>query len=349
MANPTRVPDEVHSIRSKPSGANSGHRRFRWPVAAIAFVGISIGFRSYWWPVPFQFCAQRALAQHDNEAVLGWLDWATWLTSEDGETAFLRMRTFRRMGRLDQMAQAMNRAYQLRYSPTRLQREQWLGQAQFGQLADVERHLATMLSDPQGDTEEICEAYVTGYVQAGRVSHALQILQSWMNDWPTQARPYLLRARLWNRIAKFRHAVEDLQRAQQLDPTDLDVQFEFGTTLRKDGQSEQAMYHFENCLNRPRFALRARIEMARCLRSTNDVSRAARLLVEALKQESENAQALAELGRLQLESGRYSDAVATLQSAVHFAPRDRDLDDLLGQALKADGQIESAKTHLQFR
>ena len=62
------------------------------------------------------------------------------------------------MGRLDQMAHAMNRAYQLRYSPTRLQREQRLGQAEFGQLADVERHLAIMLSDPQGDTEEICEA-----------------------------------------------------------------------------------------------------------------------------------------------------------------------------------------------
>lgn len=347
MDKPNGVPAEHESTTSNKPVVRRARRGYRWLLIALITIGVALGLRSYWWPIPFQIAARHSLDLHEDVAALEWLNWATWMSPEDGETAFLRMRIFRRTGHLDQMAGAMKRAYERHYSGTKLQREQWLGQAQFGQLADVERHLATMLADPQGDTAEICEAYVVGYVQMGRVSSALQILQSWITDWPAQARPYLLRARIWNRTAKFLPAIEDLQRAQQLEPTNVEVQFEFASTLHRDGQIEPAINGFTHCLNDRRFAVRARTELAQCLRTTNDVLRAQKLLDQAVRLEPDNVSALTELGRLYLECGRSADAVTTLQSAAQLATRDRELDDLLGQALWADSRMEQAKAHLR--
>ena len=317
-------------------------------IAMIGLFGILAVFRGYWWPNCFQALARSALQRHDNELALKWLDWTTLIAAETGETAFLRGRAYRHMGQLDQSALALKRAQQLHVSLTRLQREQWLGQAQSGQLREAEPHLSTLLMDPQEDTEEICDAYVLGYIRTQRQNQALQILKSWIGDSPKSPRPYILRARILELTANYKAAADDLGRAVALDPSNAEASFELASVLQQGSDCVRAMPYFERNLNHPKFASRAHLGLARCLKTSGSNDRVRSLLEKAIALQPKNTAAMSELGRLDLESEKYASAIGILQRAVALAPRDEEIHFLLAQCLKADGKAEEAQPHFDF-
>ena len=137
----------------RPANGNRW-RRFRWLIAIVAAFGLAALTRGLWWPLTFQSAARDALSKQEYDDALKSLDWATFLAPEDAETAFLRARAFRRMGRFQQSIAAIKRAKQLHPRSERFQREEWLCQAHSGQLNRVSQHVPELLKDPRGESED---------------------------------------------------------------------------------------------------------------------------------------------------------------------------------------------------
>jgi tetratricopeptide (TPR) repeat protein len=279
---------------------------------------------------------------------LAWLDWATILAPEDDETAFLRARAYRRLGDMNRSKAAINRAFLAKASRERLTREEWLCDAQSGQMQNIEQQLNQLWNDPRGDLDEIREALFLGCVKSGRHDDALQILDSWIAEHRNHARPYLQRARFWELKSKMRKALEDLQQAMELEPQNAEVAVELATLHERRNEFELAIPLFERGLKVPRLAVQADIGLAVCLKTIGDTGRVRPLLDNALKQDPQNPKVLCESGRYDLETGHYSDAVTKLTKAVGIAPRDDECHSVLGQSLAALGRWDEAKRHFDF-
>lgn len=69
---------------------------------------------------------------------------------------------------------------------------------------------------------------------------------------------------------------------------------------------------------------------------------------EALQLDPRNRAALAGLGRLEFEAGRFTDAIDHLERALQLEPRDRELRSMLAQAHEAKGHGRSAARHARL-
>lgn len=320
----------------------------RSSVVVIVVFALGICFRGLWWPTWFQSAARHSLSQYDSDEALAWLDWATFLAPEDGETAFLRARAYRRLGDLNRSRAAIKRALLLKAPKERLEREEWFCDAQAGQLEKVEQYLHRIWNDPRGDVDEIRESLFLGCIVTKRHTDALEILETWISDRPKLARPYLQRARFWELKSKSSQAIEDLHRAIELEPKNPEAAVELATILERRNEFELAIPLFERGVKVPRLAVRSLVGLASCLNSVGQTRRVRSLLDEALKIAPDSPQALCESGRHDLETGHYADAVTKLTRAVRNAPHDETSHFVLAQALAAEGSRDEAKKQFEF-
>ena len=331
--------------------ASSGRLQKQWLLRftiAIIFVATLVWARTLWWSPSFQALARRSLDHRDSMAALRWLDLVTAFAPEDAETAFLRARAHRKRGDMVQAAAALERAHSLGITLARLVREQWLAQAQSGQMHEAEPHLTKMLMDPGGDGQDICEAFTLGYLRTQRHGQALQLLQAWMADWPHSAIPYLMRGRLRTLQSDLQQAEADFRRAIELAPENREVRLELALVLERSNRLREAVPLFEGCLDDLLLATRAQLGLAACLKALGDNARAKSYLQQAAKVSPGNPEVLRELGRTALESGDYVAASRFLEEALRIIPYDDETHYLLAQTMQAAGKSEAAQTHFEF-
>ena len=329
----------------------SGRQRKRWLVqlsVAVVVIAILVWARTLWWSPPFQALARRSLNHRDSMAALRWLDLATAFAPEDAETAFLRARAHRKRGDMVQAAAALERAHSLGVTLARLEREQWLAQAQSGQMHEAEPHLTKMLMDPGEDGEEICETFTLGYLRTQRHGQAIQLLQAWMADWPLSAYPYLMRGRLRTLQSDLQKAEADFRRAIELAPENREARLELALILERSNRLQDAVPLFEGCLDDPLLVTRAQLGLAACLKALGDNARAKSYLQQAAKMSPGNPEVMRELGRTASESGDYAAASRFLEDALRIIPYDDETHYLLAQTMQASGKSEAAKTHFEF-
>ena len=341
---------EISQSKPEPRAARGCFRRrwFRRVGLTIATLGVLLWFRALWWLPPFQALARQSLQQRNTTSALRWLDVATTIAAEDAETAFLRARAYRKQGQMELAAAALQRAHSLGKPTRHLEREQWLAQAQSGQMHEAEPHLAEMLTDSGGDGEEICEAFALGYCRTQRIPQAMQILKVWLADYPQSTYPYLLRGRLFSLESSLVKAEADFRRACELEPQNIEPVFELATVLKNLNRQAEAIPLFERCIDDPHFGSRAQVGLAICLKATGDNVRVRALLERAVKTSPNDVEVLRELGRLALETGDYATAIRWLGDALRIASYDDETHYLLAQALQASGQIDDAKPHFEY-
>jgi tetratricopeptide (TPR) repeat protein len=294
--------------------------------------------------------AQRAIRVGRPEVALDWLTCADILSARDAEVAFLKARGYRKLGRFDETRAALIRSGKLGYPVERLEREQWLALAQAGQLREAEPHLAGLLTDPGGDASEICEAYVTGFIRNHRVGEAFLLLDSWAADEPDNPLPEVLRGKLQIELGRWEDAEKSLARASALRPGDTEADYYLANVLVERKRTREALPVYERCAVQaadPTELRRAKIGQVRCLRTLGDAERARSLLERMLRKEPGERDALIELARVEMEAGRFAEAVADLEQAD--ARRDHDLEVRYAWAgaLRGAGRLEEARKEFE--
>jgi tetratricopeptide (TPR) repeat protein len=322
-------------------------RAFRW-IVLLGVLGTLLWQRQAWWSPLMQIQARRALERRDPDRAHRWLNAADWLVPEDGQTAFWRARAFRKQGHMEEVRRWLTRAHARGVSPERIQREEWLAQAQSGQLRQAGPHLPRLLTDPDGDAAEVCEAFVYGYIRTRRTGPALELIERWIADFPGDPWPFVLRGRLLRLLEQTGQAEEDLRRAHALAPASTEIAVELADILQRNGKPAEAVDLFLLAAADPRFAGRARLGQARCRAMRGDAAGAEALLEDLVRESPRQAEAWAELGRVRMEAGRSESALAALQSAVELWPRNLDVRYQLARALQSCGKTQDAQEHYDY-
>ena len=317
----------------------------------VLLAGVVIAGIAGWKPITIRYGisqARQALDGRDTATALEWLTTNVRLAPDNAETRFWLARTYRRMGRLNDTREQIERAWKLGYPVESLEREQWLTLAQSGQLQEAEKHLPDLLTAPGDDGREICEAYVTGYLLNYRLRRVFQLLDAWRRDYPEDPQPYVIQGKVYESHQNAKKAIENYQRALELDATLTTTRLSLAHLLVEVHQQQQAAQQFQLCLADDPQNVDALAGWSQCLSVMGDHKQARAILEGVLERKPEHLPARIALGALELSAGHPQRALKWLQSAADDDPWDSPLRYQLAQALQRSGRAEDAKPHFQF-
>jgi len=292
--------------------------------------------------------ARKCLGAHKLDGALVWLEAARASDPKHAEVHFLLARAYRRQGAFELCRKHIQRAWRLGFPVQRLEREQWLALAQSGQLDEAEPHLDELLADPQGDAQEICEAYVRGYLRVYRFVPALRLLDAWQADFPKDPQPLFWRGRINEHTFGDHKAVVLYRQAVELAPDRTDLRTELASLLSKRREFDEAEEQFRQCAKEAPDNPDILAGWGNCLLEQRQTDRARELLLQTLKKDPSHFQALYGLGQLEWRSGKKREALKWLRLAYEQNPKHSRMRFALASALQATGQAETAKEHYQF-
>lgn len=345
-ANPSSTPSQAGNSSTSPP-ATRPRRRWLWYVLTAAMIAALFGGRevigSY-----AKSQARYCIAHRDPQAALNWLQWCQRLDPSDAEAEFLRARSYRKLGQLNSLRDHLAQAFKLGYSVDRLEREQVLAQAQAGQLAEAEPHLAGLLTDPQGDAAEICEAFVHGFYLNRRLADAFQLLIPWIADFPASPQPYYIRGHIQIGLQRYKQAEADLRKALELDPRHDATAFELADVLDQLHQPAAALPYFERAAKSPKFEMMAGVGQSRCLKILGRPEESRAIILKVLEKYPSDPLPHQTLGQIELEAGNYKEALKHLDVAVAKLPYDSELRNARGTALRGLKQLDAARREFDY-
>jgi Flp pilus assembly protein TadD len=318
-------------------------RRLLVAFGLLTLVGIWLAA-----PAILKWQVRRAIIARDLDSAEILLDRMQRWFSIDGESEFLRARLNRKRGNWSEVRNSLLQARKLKYPVDLLEREQWLTQAQSGQLRQVEARLPQLLTDPRDDGAEICEAFVNGYFLNHRMSEVVRLLDAWVADFPKDPEPLLIRGKIRIEQQFLKEAEADLQAASTLAPSSVAITLELANLLILERQVDSALEHFHKLVIAHPTEMRSRIGEAKCLRLLNRFPEARSAVQKVLELDPSNREGLVELGLVQLELEDYQDARATLQQALVINPRSLVVRQALARACRATGDMVHAREHAEY-
>ena len=292
--------------------------------------------------------ARRALSDRNTQQALVWLEWAERLDANRSDLHFWKARAYRHFGKYDKFQSCLDRALRLGCSIDRAKREELLTLAQSGQISKAEPYLPKLLVDAGEDGPEICEAFVTGYLNAFRVDRAFKLLDVWQADYPDDPQPHYCRGMFWERQENWAEASDSFRRAFALAPRRFDVRLHLARALRKQHQYKEAAQHYQFCLKVKPDAPDVLADWGQYLRDRGDTEQAHEVFARLLKEAPDYFDAQLAMGEMELDAGHPQEALQWLEPAAADRPYDCNVRHALGKALFETGQADRAKEHFEF-
>ncbi|MFG0334110.1 MAG: tetratricopeptide repeat protein [Maioricimonas sp. JB049] len=308
---------------------------------------------------PQQLATSALAAQRVDEAEAH-LEWARWLAADNKETEFLLARVRRKQGRTEAMLTQLKKASRLGVNPERIRREQLLAMAQAGQLKGRYDQLDALLLDPRDDGREILDAYVNGLLRNANYQAAGYLIDSWSREFPDDAQPHYISGRIQRHLRNFESAEEKFRTALRKQPDHFAAAYQLADLLLQQKRPAEAIPLATTSLAM-KYNAAPTLVLARCLRAQGDVDQARTLLEELADRPAEEiarsyhrvgqplvgAPVAAELGTLELDSGRYDEALRWLTEAVDADPDNLDTRYSWAIALRQSGQVERSVEELK--
>ena len=190
-------------------------------------------------------------------------------------------------------------------------------------------------------------------------NHAEEIVEVVTTRYPTEAHPiYLIVAPPQEKIAPrpLNVPVVSARQAPGKNDTANDPQLPFpmsaaqavriGNGLIEDADAQAALMYLEHARKQDPNSIDMLVGLARCYYELGRDDDALKLYQQAIAQNAASWEAQYYLGRIQLESGRYAEAVEPLGKANNLKPDDPDTISSFGIALSKSGRAAEAITYL---
>ena len=161
----------------------------KWCLAAACVLGVLLWIGRSNFAAFTNWQARRCIADRDIEEALDWLRRSESLAPDNAEAQFLMARAYRHLARFSDVNKYLQRARDLGMPIERIEREHWLTLAHAGQINQASVHLSELLTDPQGDEAEICEAFVIGNMKIQDIPAAEKLIAAWHGDFPDDPQP----------------------------------------------------------------------------------------------------------------------------------------------------------------
>ena len=350
MPNPAQ-PSPTPSIAGAATGNQpaSEHRPRRWLWYVLTAGLIALLFAGHLVAGTYiKSRARQSIADREPQVALEWLKWAATLNRSDAEAEFLRARACRKLGEFNQVREHLTRAFKLGYSLNSIEREQVLALAQAGQMRDAEPSLGGLLTDPQGDAQEICEAFVHGFLLNRRYSEAFELLTPWIADYPRSPQPYYIRGHMQVMMQRYHPAVADFRKALALDPGHDATIFELADVLDQLHQPDEALTYYSQARKYPRFEMMAGVGESRSLKILGRSDEARTVIQQVLAKFPDEPLPHQALGQIELEAGNYEEALKHLDIAVVKLGYDIELRNARGAALRSLKRLKEANQEFDY-
>jgi type IV pilus assembly protein PilF len=177
---------------------------------------------------------------------------------------------------------------------------------------------ASQQSDEPSDKRKAAESNTAlglEYMNRGQNEVALGKLKKAVRDDPSYAPAFTVTAVLYESLGELSLAGKNYQKAYDADPTDGDVNNNYGVYLCKTGESAKAMMHFSKALDDPFYSSPsvALTNAGSCAMQTGDMTAADEYLRRALKIEPDFPDALFTMARVSYSEKNYLKSRAFLQ------------------------------------
>lgn len=344
-SNPHQQPPAVDV---KPARDSTRKRRVRAiRLSVLLFVVVTIWQGSAFWQ---RICVNQirlATAELRWEDAQTWLDRLRWFVPNSTEALLAEARLWRKRGSLDKARDRLQRAHALGHSRDKLQHEEWLIQAQSGELSEAEGPLLKALQ-AEYDVRETLDALTQGYLRSGQYAKADASLNTWQTILPKDSRPLVLRGQLLLQLMDWTKAVAELRHALRRNPDDQDAALLLAEALLATHYPAEATELFYRCHQiwpeRPSVT----VGLSRAMIANGKSEDAVALLKPILQRHPNLVEARQALGEAFINSGRADEAIELLQPAVQSNPNHPAIRYTLGSALRFAGRIEEAEPHLVF-
>jgi tetratricopeptide (TPR) repeat protein len=320
----------------------SGHAKRL--LGGLALLGFAVGILApYAWSRYHLRAAERALQQYDLIAARAHLRQSlAWLPG-NARILFLQAQTARR---LDDCAKAEKLLldYQHRQGITEEGRLEWLLLGvQQGDLGGHVRELQSLVDAEHPAASLILEALAKGFMNVARGPEMLTCLNRLLQCEPLNTPALTLRGKGWEELHNPERAVQDYQRAVDVDPECYAARLGLANTLQQLGRVREASAHYEILRQqRPRNP-DVLLGLARCRFDSYELDQAAELLDLVLASHPDHVAALVERGRLALCRHDEGEAEARLLRATALAPWHREAHRLLLSCLQTLGKSAEAE------
>ena len=320
-------------------------------ILAVVAVVLCAGVVAGWKPLLLKYRLNRAkqeLAKRNESQALEWLQANERLAPDHPETHFWLARAYRRLGRLDKMREHILRAHELGFTVDRLRREEWLAEAQSGQMRLAEPHLDELLLQPGEDGPEILDAFVNGYLKLQRYDRVSMLLTGWKSNYQEDAQPHYYEGRIFAAHQHHKEAVPCFHRALELDADRLDVRTALGNSHVGLHQFDEAEKQFRIVLRTDDKNTQAQMGLVRCLIPAQKYREARLLLLDILGREEGHIAARINLAQLELGKGKPKEALKWVEPILKQNERHIPLRQVYASALRSTGQVRLARSHFAF-
>ncbi len=294
-------------------------------VGGLLLVGLFLAVLGvYFWWLHHSRAAGHALEEFRLEKAQHHLKHCLKVWPFDSETQFLAAQTARRLDDLDEAEQLL-KEYERRHGHgPAIALERTLLRAQQGGVDEVKSSLYALVDKDDTQAMLVLEAVARGHMVNSRADLSLQALDKLLARHADHIPALFLRAGIYDDLGKTKEAVQDYERAVELEPEGFDARLRLADLFSIQGRVRDATYHYE-WLRQVRPAdVRVVVGLSHCLVEQQERDRAKLLLDELLALQPDDVPALVERARIDLRAGKPGEAVPLLRHASRLAPYDRD-------------------------
>ncbi len=293
--------------------------------------------------------AQEAIDKGDFASGTSHLRRSIELWPSSAESHFLLARTLRRAGDFDDARDNLDKAERLDWVPKQIKLERLLLQAQAGAPQAVEAALRGYFADLPSDAKFIFEALVIGYAQANFLDDAYRWSTLWIEVVPEDSMALYWRGRVLEFGYRDDLAAEDYLQALEKPFVPQEAHFRLGEVLKRRGQFEEALPHFEQYLNSKTDNPAALLSLAQCQRSLNSPDEARATLDLLFEHHQKNAGGCLLRGQLELDVDNPQEALKWLRQANSLTPHDVEVNHFLATALRRLNRVDEAEQFEKYK
>jgi tetratricopeptide (TPR) repeat protein len=328
--------------------ARVARRRPRLTLVLLGVVLVAAALAGFWHVQHQWGAAQAALAADRPGEARSRLDLCLLVWPHNSEVHLLAARAARLSGDAQAAEAHLNQCLKLNGEATEaVQLEFLLLRVQTGDLEAVASPLIDCVEKGHPDSPLILETLARAYIHLLRYKPAYACLSRWIELRPDEAKAYQWRGWVLERLSRYKVAMEDYQRALELNPDLFPVRLRVAEMLLEDKQAPEALPHLERLYRQApdNPEVQARLGMCRFLQNQTEDAR--RLMEAAVVHLPNDASLLISLAKLDLQEGHGAEAEQRLRKVLQADPSDTEALYSLASALQLQSRSDESAAVLK--
>jgi tetratricopeptide (TPR) repeat protein len=324
-------------VAPPPAPARRARRRWPWLVLAAGLLAAGGFLAREGWAAWQERSARRAAAEERFDDARQHLERALRVRPRSASALLLAARVARQRGAYSEAEQYLTRCAEYNGMSEPLQLEWLLLRCQRGEVDELAPGLWAQVKAGHPDSVAILEGLAAVYMRTARYREAVECLDRWVELAPTSARALDWRGWVSNQLDHRGQALADYERALELQPDRPLIRQRLAEILVDSTRHAEALPHLERLRAQEPDNPEVMVLLARCYLAQSRTEEARALLDAVLAAHQQHFEALLRRGELEYSERHFAEAERWQRQALEQKPLDPEGRYALYLSLRAQG------------